>query len=219
MKSAYRAAVAALAVFASPAGAQNFAIGTQVGTTGIGGEVQYRISPGLVVRGTADFLSYSRDQTYQSIDYSGKLRFATAGAFLDWHPFQSWLMLSGGAYFGKREVTLGATPMTNVTIDGVSYTPAQVGTLKGGVKMSSAQPFLGLGIDNTFVGAPGLGFKAMVGVAFSGSPAVALASSGGTLSNDPAFLTRLNNERDKIKDDAKEFKYFPVLNIGLTYSF
>jgi hypothetical protein len=219
MKSFHWGALAALVIFASPAGAQNFAIGTQAGTTGIGAEAQYQVTPGLVVRGTADFLGYSRDTTYDDINYTGRLKFATAGAFVDWHPFQSWLFLSGGVYFGQRKVSLAATPTTNVNIDGVNYTPAQVGTLTGAVKTSSAQPFLGFGIDNTFVGAPGLGFKAMVGVAFSSSPAVALASSGGLLSNDPTFQARLNNERNRIRDDARDFQYFPVINVGLTYSF
>jgi hypothetical protein len=219
MKAWHWAALAGVLGCSGPAAAQGFAIGAQIGTTGIGGELQYELFPTLVARGAVDYLSYDRDLNYESVDYSGQMKFTTGGAFLDWHPLLGSFFVSGGLYFGKRQVSLTATPAATITIDNVVFTAAQAGSVTGSIKMSSTQPFLGLGFDNSFQGLPGLGFKFLLGVAFSGSPSVSLNSAGGLLSNDATFQARLAAERDKIKDDAKEFKYFPVLNAGLTFRY
>ena len=211
------AAFAAFAAMLGPANAQNWAVGTQIGTTGVGAELQYRMAPGWILRGTADWLGYDHDESYQAVSYRGHLRFATAGAFIDWHPFQSWLLVSAGAYFGQRKIALSAQPSSNVVIDQVSFTPAQTGKLDGWVKMNPVQPFAGLGIDNTFLGRPGLGFKAMGGVAYGGSPKVKMESSGGTLTGNAIFQNHLANERDQIRKDAQNYKFFPVVYLGLTY--
>ena len=78
---------------------------------------------------------------------------------------------------------------------------------------------LGLGFDNTYVGDRGWGFRALAGVAFSKRPDVNLTASGGTLSNDPSFQARLRAEEAEARDDAKDFKYFPVVQVGLTRRF
>ena len=221
MKFLKLAAIAAACVVLAivPARAQMWAVGTQIGTTGVGGELQLQLNNALVARGTVDWLSYSRDETYSDVDYSGKLQFGTGGAFLDWHPFQNGFLLSGGAYFGSRKIKLSAQPgaATSVDLGAATYTGAQVGRLTGSVKMGDVEPFAGLGYDNAFQGNAGLGFKVLLGVSFSDSPSVSLISSGGILSADPVFQADVAAEQDKIRHDAKDLQYFPVLYIGLTY--
>jgi hypothetical protein len=204
-------------VATSAAQAQDFAFGVQAGTSGIGAQAQYRAAQGLVLRGNADWLSYGHDETYQDVDYSGTLKFATAGAFLDWHPFDSWFLVSAGGYLGQRQISLGASPKSNVKINEIDFTPAQVGRLDGTVKYSSFQPFAGIGLDSTFYGDPGLSFNFILGVAFGGSPSVSLNSSGGTLSADPTFQNNLAAERAKIEHDAENFGYYPIAYFAVTY--
>ena len=167
MRTIFLAAVA-IFVAGSTANAQDFAFGVQAGTSGVGAQAQYRAGPGLVLRGNADWLSYGHDETYQDVKYSGTLEFATAGAFLDWHPFDSWFLVSAGGYFGQRDISLAVEPKLNVDINNVSYSPTQIGRLNGKVKYSSFQPFAGIGLDSTFYGDPGLTFDIVLGVAFGG---------------------------------------------------
>jgi hypothetical protein len=216
------AAVAALAL--APAGAAlaqdgAFALGLNAGTPGLGAEAQVRVADGLVVRGGADWLSFSRDEDYSGVPYDGKLKSATAGLFADWHPGGSAFLVSGGAYVGQRKVDLKAQPTSNVNIGGASFTPAQVGRLDGRAKLSKVQPFVGAGFDNTFTTSRSWGFRALLGVSFSKSPDVSLRASGGTFSNDPTFQARLRQEEADIRDDAKDFKYYPVAQIGVTRRF
>lgn len=213
---------ALLAAAGSQAMAQdggNFAVGGNIGTPGIGLEAQYRLSDSFVVRGGGDWLDFDHDETYSGVAYSGKVKSKTAGLFLDWHPMQGGFFVSGGSYFGKRKINLSGTPTENTQIGGATFTPAQIGTITGDVQLSDAQPFLGLGWDNTFSDEGGWGFRVLGGVSFSDSPKVDLTASGGTLSNDPTFQQRLREEEAEVRDDAKDFKYFPVAQIGLTYRF
>lgn len=209
----------ACAVAASPATAQTLAVGVNAGTPGIGVQASAKVNDLVVVRGAVDGLNISRDEDYSDIAYDGKAKLLTGGLFADLHPGGGAFFVSGGAYVGKRKINLRAQPTAAVDIGGQTYTPAQVGRLDGEAKLSNFQPFLGLGFDNTFVGERGWGFRALAGVAFSKRPDVELTASGGTLSSDPTFQSRLRVEEAEARDDAKDFKYFPVVQIGLTRRF
>ncbi|MBJ7410463.1 MAG: hypothetical protein JHD15_08880 [Phenylobacterium sp.] len=216
----YLTALAALgALAASPACAQNMSVGVNVGTPGIGVQLSAKVSDLVVLRGAIDGVSISRDEDYSDIDYDGKAKLMTGGVFADLHPGGGAFFVSGGAYVGKRKINLRAQPTAAVDIGGQTFTPAQVGRLDGEAKLSNFQPFVGLGFDNTYVGERGWGFRALAGVAFSKRPDVNLTASGGTLSNDANFQARLRQEEAEARDDAKDFKYFPVVQVGLTRRF
>lgn len=216
-------AVAALAMAAQPAAAQETGrVGGALlaGSNGLGAELKVAVTPNVVLRGSVEGFGLSRDVTYEDIDYNGKLKLFTGGAFLDLHPSSgSGFFLSGGAYVGKRKVSIDARPTVNVEIGDQTYTPAQVGALAGSVEMSNLTPFAGLGWDSTFTSTSNWSFKVLAGVAFSGSPDVALASTGGTLSSNAAFQAELTKERSRISDDAKSFKYYPILTLGISRRF
>ena len=150
------------------------AIGVTAGTPGLGVEAQFRLGPIFVLRGGVDLLTYDFDETYDGIDYAGQIDFDTAGGFVDLHPFANGFMLSGGAYVGDRNVSLDATPTMPVNIGGQTFTPGQVGTLNGTIKLKEVAPFVGLGFDNTFARTTRWGFRGIAGVAWSDEPEVAL---------------------------------------------
>lgn len=197
----------------------NLAVSGNIGTPGLGAELQYRLNDSFVVRGGGDWMNFDYDHTYSGVDYSAKLKTSTAGLFLDWHPGQGGFFLSGGGYFGERKAKLDGTPTGPTEVGGLVFTPEQIGTITGDVEMSKTQPFLGLGYDNTFTGGGRWGFRVLGGVSFSDKPKVDLSASGGTLSDDPTFQAELQREEDDVRDDAKGFKYFPIVQVGLSYRF
>ncbi len=196
-----------------------FAVSGNIGTPGVGAEAQFQLNDSFVVRGGGDWMNFNYDHTYSGIDYSAKLKTSTGGVFLDWHPMQGGFFVSGGGYFGERKAKLDGTPNGPTQIGEVTYTPAQIGTIRGDVEMSKTQPFVGLGYDNTFSGGGRWGFRVLGGVSFSDKPKVDLTASGGTLSSDPVFQAQLQREEDDVRDDAKGFKYFPIVQVGLSYRF
>lgn len=197
----------------------NFAVGVEGGTVGAGVTAQLRLGSQFEVRGTGDFLQLDHDTTYHNIPYHGQWHGMTGGAFLDWHPMSNAFMLTAGGYFGSRKLDIDATPTGNVNIGGATFTPAQVGRLTGAIRMSDAQPFVGLGFNNTFRTSSRLSFTGILGVSFSGSPGVTLSSTGGTLSGNSTFQTYLETERQTIAHDVRNYKYYPVATIGVNYAF
>jgi hypothetical protein len=197
----------------------SLAIGVNAGTPGAGVQVEARFGPIFVLRGGVETLGYDFDASYDDVDYGGRLDFDTISAFVDLHPLANAFTVSGGAYIGPRSVAIEATPSAPVTLGGQTFSPAQVGTLSGEIKLKDVAPYLGVGFDNTFTGAGRWGFRATAGVAWSEKPEVSLDSSGGTLSNDPAFRARLAQEAGNIQSDAEDYGLFPVVQVGLNYRF
>jgi hypothetical protein len=219
MKTSIATLAVASLLAATGATAQTMAVGVNVGTPGVGVQVSAKLSDRIVLRGAVDGMSLSRDEDYSDIAYEGDAKLLTGGLFADVHPGGGPLFLSGGAYAGQRKIKLQAQPTSSVDIGGATYAPAQVGRLNGEAKLSGFQPFVGVGFDNTFSGDRTWGLRALVGVSFSQAPKVRLTASGGTLSSDPTFLARLREEEADVREDAKDFKYFPVVQVGLTRRF
>ena len=190
-----------------------------LGTPGAGVEAQLSLGPVFVLRAGIDTLGYDIDQTFDDVDYAGRFDFDTVSAFVDVHPFQNAFLISGGVYVGDRTIGLSAQPSTPVEIGGQIVTPGQVGTLSGAIKLSDIAPFVGVGFDDAFYRDSRWGFRAIAGVAWSEAPDVALTSTGGSLSNDPAFRTRLEQEARDISEDAKDKGVFPIVQLGATVRF
>jgi len=190
-----------------------------LGTPGVGVEAQLSLGPVFVLRGGLDTLGVQFDQSYSDVDYTGRFDFDTVSAFVDLHPFANAFLISGGVYVGDRTIDLNTTPDAPVELGGATFTPAQVGTLSGRIKLSDTAPFLGLGYDDSFYRDRRWGFRGIVGVAYSAEPQVALDSTGGTLSNDPTLRARLDQEAADIREDARDRGLFPVVQLGATVRF
>lgn len=53
---------------------------------------------------------------------------------------------------------------------------------------------------------------------FQGTPKVSLNPTG-TITSDPTFQQNLNDEVAKLTDDIKDFRYYPIVSLGLAYKF
>lgn len=219
MKTQIASLALACAMVASAADAQTLAVGVNAGTPGLGLQATTQLNDLVVLRAAVDGMSLSRNETYSDVAYDGKAKLLTGGLFADLHPGGGAFFVSGGVYVGKRKLDLKAAPTASVEIGDQTYAPAQVGRIAGEAKLSKLQPFLGLGFDNTYAGDRAWGVRALAGVSFSKSPRVSLTASGGTLSSNPTFLAELRKEEADAREDAKDFKYFPVVQVGLTRRF
>ncbi len=218
------ALAAVLAAVAGTADAQTRArspitAALNLGTPGAGVEAQLSLGPVFVLRGGIDTLGYDVDQNFDGVDYSGRFDFDTVSAFVDLHPFQNAFLISGGVYIGDRSIGLSARPSVTVEIGGQIVTPGQVGTLSGAIKLSDVAPFVGVGFDDAFYRDSRFGFRAIAGFAWSEAPEVALNSTGGSLSNDPAFRARLEQEARDISAEAEDKGIFPIVQLGATVRF
>lgn len=210
---------ATLALFAAAPSSADVAIGLGGGTTGGTAEVQVEVTSWLGLRGNVNYLSFGVDETYDDIDYDADLDFNNAGAFVDLRPFSNSFVITGGAYFGDKQLEGTAVPTGTVEVGNGTFTGAETGTLNLGADADDVAPFAGLGFDTTFQGDGRWGFKILAGAMMSGSPEITLTSTGGTLSDDPDFQAALEEERQNLQDEVDDFELYPVVQVGLTYRF
>jgi hypothetical protein len=198
----YSVMALALAVAGS---AQAFGIGVRAGTTGLGADVAWSIAPTLSAR-----LGYSGGKVGYDVDtdqvnYDGDLKLSNVNALIDFAPLGPLFRISGGLVFNDNKYDVRG----NVSGGSLS------GTVKPG---RSAAPYLGIGYGR--VSGAGVNFYADLGVMFQGSPRASLTAN--CTSPGPActnLQTQVAAEEARLQDELKNFKYYPVLNIGLTIGF
>jgi hypothetical protein len=141
---------------------------------------------------------------------------------VDLHPFRNSFFVSGGGFFGERTVEVAGTPSRDVVIAGQVFRPPRFGRLVGEADFGSSAPFVGLGFNNTFRTSGRIGFKALVGAAFGGSPTVELRREGGEVLT-PTVQAQFDADREReereLEQDVEDFKTLPVVQVGLTYRF
>jgi len=213
------AITAGAAAFAGPA------VGVSVGTTGLGANVNIPVLPILGVRvGYSGFI-YHHDIDQTAVSYAGRLHFSEASGLLDWYVLAGGLRVTAGIYGGNTQVDVNGRPHDGTyTIDGTTYTAAQVGTLSGQLKFgNSVKPYVGLGWGNPFRGGP-LTFTLDLGALYGGTPSVSLTAHCGVAAPPgSSACTQLQNsvagERAQLASDVTVAKWYPVLNLGVSLRF
>lgn len=214
------AAAILVAGLASPSRAQNVALGIKAGTLGAGLDVTVGLVPMLNVRVGAQAFSYSRTFNEQGIPYDGKAAFRSAWLLLDVHPGGGGARISAGGVFSGNKVTGSSPSSGTVTVNGVAYPVAAVGTIDGKATANDVCPYVGLGWGNAVRAGSPVRFAFDVGVFYQGAPKVSLtAHPANPALVPPAFFADLEKERQKVEDDASKYKFYPVVNLGLSYRF
>jgi hypothetical protein len=198
-------AAAALAIF----DAQAAGIGIRAGTTGVGADVGFNVAPTFDARIGYSGLKWGYDTDTSGAKYEGDLKLSNLNALIDWRPLVgSFFRISGGVIFNKNKYEATGTPTSG---------PGSFNaTVESG---KSTAPYLGIGFGS--VAGMGANFYADLGVMFMGEPRATLTANCAGLSG--AQCTSLNSqvsaEQQRLQDELKRFKAYPVLSIGFTVGF
>jgi hypothetical protein len=189
------------------------------GTLGFGGNVTVGIAPAINARTGFNLFSYDGESTESDVSYDYELSLLSFPVLLDWYPLEgSGFRLTSGILINGNEITATGTSDDTYKIGDTEYPAASVGVLTGKVDFNAVAPYLGIGWGNAVGKDTGLSFALDLGVAFQGSPDISLEASG-PLSSNPDFQAELENEIADLEDEIDEFKYYPVITLGLTYKF
>ena len=190
-------------------------VGVRAGTLGLGVEVSYPISQRFGLRINADAYNYTRKFNQDGIDYDGKATLKTASLLADWYPFANNFRISAGPMYNGNKLGL-TTPTTSLTINNnpVPYTAS----LDGEVEFKKYVPYAGIGYGRPI--GTGLSLTFDLGVVFQGTPTATL---NGTCSPAPActaqFQSDLKAQEASMNEAIKNFRYYPVVALGLAYTF
>lgn len=193
------------AALAAAGSAQAAGIGVRAGTTGIGADVAWSVAPTLSARIGYSALNWNKDVSTDRVTYDGKLKLSNLNTFLDFSPLGPF-RLTGGFIFNNNRYDVRGDLLG--------------GSVSGDVKSGrSAAPYLGIGYGN--VSGLGVNFYADLGIMFQGSPRARLTANCGGLSASgcTALQNEVAAEQQRLEDKLKDFKYYPVANIGITIGF
>lgn len=211
--------IALLPLCSAPAFADT-GVGLQLGTTGYGFDVSQKLTDSISARVGYSWFNYSHSFNTSDVDYDGKIKISNLRALADLE-LAFGFRLTGGLVFGSNEVKVGGRSKGgSYTINGNTYTTGDIGSFTGRVKLGrGAAPYLGVGYG--IVSKKGFGFYADVGAMYVGTTRTTLDITCGS-ALEAAVCSQLKNdaeaERQKVQSKI-DFKWYPVLNIGLSYAF
>src|SRR5690348_6665733 len=174
-----------LAALALPglAQASDFGLDAHAGTLGSGAELNYTINSYLTARVDLNRYNYTYTGTKEQIDYNFDLHLKSYSGMLDWHPFAGVFRVTAGVFSNKNDITAAAIPQGSYTINGHTYTAAQVASLYGTITFNPTVPYFGFGWSTNGSTDTGLGVSLDLGVLFQGSPKVTLTATGAGTHN------------------------------------
>ena len=221
MKTLFAAVVAIPLLYFPGVAPADTSLGIRAGTLGGGVELSHALSERVAVRLNVDSYNRTQTSTEDNIQYDAKLKLQTASLLGDWFPFAGNFRISAGAMFNGNKLTLKGRPTGGTfTINNVNYNAADVGSLEAQVDFNKAAPYFGIGYGRPINS--GLSMIFDLGVLFQGSPKSKITATCGAAT--PALTcTQLKSdaaaEQSKLDDSLHKFKYYPVISLGLAYTF
>ena len=193
--------------------AQGLAFGARAGTLGVGGEVALAVSEGMVVRGGIGVSPFEPGVSLGDVDVSLKMP-TVYNVGIDLY-LNGAVRLGGGILFRANDPEVTGDFTADQDIGGTSFTPQEIGTLRGVLDFKDRAPYVLIGFGRHT--ARGVGLFLDLGLAFVGEPAVSLSASGGTLSGDmDPLMSALSQEAAEFEADMPSYlRIWPIISLGI----
>jgi hypothetical protein len=195
-------------------------------TLGLGGAIVAGLSPNLNARVGVNGFTTDVDVDRTEVDYKGDLNLFNVSTVLDYYFGNSGFRFSLGAVFTDNKVEgIGRPFEGGIEIGNRVFSSDELGSIDADISFSSdVAPYVGLGWGNPARGNGGLGFWFNAGVLFAGTPQVTLTPNYGVAAQSSEILRNevngaLDRERNDLQNKLDDFKVYPVVSLGLTYSF
>lgn len=194
----------------------DLAVGGRLGSMGIGVDIAKQINDRFNIRIAFSGVQFDYESSEDSIEYEFELDVGATGLIVDWHPFKGSMRVTAGIYSNSTTLVGVATPTDgNYGIGDGSYSPDDIGDLTATIDLGSTAPYVGLGwgYDLSDVG---IGFALDVGILVQDSPRVTISTE---FSGAAELQADLDLEAAELAESLVDFQLFPVVMIGLTYTF
>ena len=206
---------------------KTWSIVPHVSTLGIGGSLVGKINPHLNGRVGINAFGFDLDYEETRGSYDSEVNLFNVTTALDYYPFKkSGFHTSLGVVYSNNNAdgVASASDVFDVNLGGFIFGIDDLVDLNADVETSrNFAPYLGIGWGNPI--SRNLGLWANLGVMFPGSPRVELAPN---YKFDPDILPAnlrqdiqdaLDEEERAIEEDLDRFNVYPIISVGLSYSF
>ncbi|MFK5976116.1 MAG: hypothetical protein QM493_06375 [Sulfurovum sp.] len=201
----------------------NYYTSLKVGTLGVGVDFAIPLTQSLFLRLNVNGAKFDIDTSRESVNYSSTVELLTAGAILDYYPYSdNQFRVSAGAYYYANKVTSHGTPdIGNYNIGGTIYTSAELGSVDVTLDFPQFAPYIGIGYGGK-ERSKGWNWGIDVGVMYHGDGDLGMSVNRSATIKDARYTTILTDaqiERKNMEDEIRAIPIYPVIMIGLTYSF
>jgi hypothetical protein len=220
----HKALALAAGLLAAASAQAEVGITADLGTTGAGAHLVVPMETYLNGRFGVNYFKHDFHKKSGLVDYELKGKLQTVDILFDWYVRDnSKFRLTGGlVYNGSAFDAVGtADALGKFTLNGTTYSAADVGQLNGRVKFRKAAPYLGIGWGNPLAAGSRWQFNGDLGAFYQGNPDVHLVSLGCATSNTvcKAVANDVAVERLRLQEDASSYKFYPVLRASVSYRF
>lgn len=185
----------------------------KIGTLGYGAELNFGLSDSIGARVGLNAFNYKYNDNSGAANYDFKMQLQTVSALADWYPFSGGFRTSAGLLYNNNKLTLNAVPGTGgYTIGANTYTSG-ISSVEATIEFNKVAPYLGIGWGNPVAKDKGWGLVTDVGVMFQGKPKTNLAVTCTTCPT----ASDVAAENAKLESDLSNFKFWPVVSIGISY--
>ena len=207
------------------------AVGVKAGTLGIGFQVGTALAPRINVRGGANFFNYHDTLNKDGAVYNGTLQLRSVEAKVDLFIIGGFRFTPGVLLYNDNNITATALVAAgqSVTLGGTTYYSSASDPIRGtaGLTLNKFAPTLGIGFGNLLPrSARHWSLSTDLGIVFQGEPQFALGLTGSACAANgtncqpvSTIQASIENERAKIQNDAKPFKYYPEISIMFGWKF
>lgn len=201
--------------------AKAWGVGVRAGTQGVGADVGFLLNDDWSIRLGYSALQWDRSVDVTEINYDARLKLSNLSALVEWHPFGPF-RLSAGIVPNRNRIGIGGLPPdTEYRINGTVYQASEIAFFRGEVFTGRrVAPYLGVGYG--VVARRGLNFYADLGAMYQSSPRAELqAACSATLAAGRCAQLQSDvlNEQRQLSERINNFKWLPVVNVGVTIGF
>lgn len=194
------------------------AMDIKIGSLGLGAELNLGLTDSLGARFGLNSFTYNYNANASSVNYDFKLQLQTVSVLADWYPFQGSFRTSAGLMYNNNKVSLGGLPTGgSYDINGTNYSTADIASLQASLSFNKVAPYIGIGWGNPAEKNKGWGMTSDIGVLFQGSPKTNLTVACATGATACPTATDIATENAQLQSDLSNFKWWPVVSVGISY--
>ena len=201
---------------ASTAHAVEVAAGVNISSLGPGASVTFGINDRFNARLGYNAADIDETFTEDGITYDADLDIGGTSLLVDWHVTGGTFRVTGGIILNDIELNANALLSGPVDIGGTTFTPTQVGSLRGSIDFDSTAPYIGVGWGNAVASGKGFSFAADLGLMYTGEADVELTQVGGTVAIPQA---NIDAEEANVENELDDYEFYPILRVGVAYRF
>jgi opacity protein-like surface antigen len=187
-------------------------------TTGLGGDIGYRINPRLLIKAGIDQFNYNLKTSFEdgstNFDLNGQIGAGTIGISADYQLLNK-VYVTGGLVLNQFKTDFKGKLLNDIEFGDLIIKKENVGQINWKVKpKSTIAPYLGIGIGNLLNLNKKLNFGFEVGAMLQGPPSFEIIGDGFFSANSsPEF-----DQAGKLNTTFSSFQFYPVIRLNLAYA-